>query len=1243
MKSVARLFGDSSVRLPLHLHHVAGLVLCALLASACGRSSLLHVAQSAPVGGGDGSTDSRSDGGLGDGPGSTDGAAGRDGAADGKPDGAVDVPPGKKPISLAVAPAQITLAVGATGRLSAIVTYSDGTSADVTATASWKVDTAAAVLTAPGAVRGSLAGTAHVFASSSGLSAQATVIVMTTIGLTSISLDPPIATLPIGAALNAKVIGTYSDGTTADVTAMAKFTDDGAGVVTVDGAGRVLAKTAGVATVYATVGTLMTKMPVVVPQATVVTLTVLPPVGTTGVGATTAFTADATLSDGTHADVTASASWAVADPAVASIDARGVATGKSAGKSPVTATFGGVIGQATVVVTGATLTTLQIDPLDPTVGVGVAVTFKATGLYSDGTKVDLTSQVMWSSSAPSVLPFLGNGQAVAKSVGTSVVTASNGSLVATSTVTVTAASLKSIAVSPDSATMSVGAKAAFKAFGTYSDGTVVDLTSTVTWTAVPGAALSISNAAATAGVATALSPGAVLIAATSGAVAGYAKVLVSTATLQKIVITAPSTTIPVGAQVVFAAQGTFSDGAVRDVTNEVVWSSTSDGVATVANAPGVPGTVTGVAVGMAGIKANENGVEALAGVAVVGATLKAITVSPESATLTAGLRSSYSALGFYSDGTKVDVTTQVTWTTDDAAVATISNVAGAAGQLLARAAGLTNVVATLDGVSGQTSLTVTGATAMSLSISPIAASTPLGTGVQYTATLILSNGTTRNVTGQAAWTSSNPMVASIGRAGRAATVSSGSTTIGVAYMGLTASTTLTVTDAVVTSIQLTPIAPAMPVGSSTQFNATAILSDGTTRNVTMQATFTSSAPSVVGIATGRMNHGRATAVAAGSATITATYMGFQDSTTVTSTDVTIVDISVSPVDPTLPVGTRRQFTAQAIRSDGSSVAVTGQATWTSDAPRVAAVSTAGGTRGQVTAISAGAATIVATYMGFTGTAHVTVSPATLTTIQVTPFTPTMTLSSTLPFVATAIYSDGTNFDVTGQATWLSSDENVAGISNAAGSRGLATSLMKGTTSISATYMKITGATTLSVTDATITQIQVTPFAPTVPVQFETQLAATAIYSDGTNRDVTALATWTSGDPATAGVANAAATKGLVLGVQGGTATITAHYGGVSGSTDVTVSSAALKSLAVAPVSPATVAGSVQPFTATGSFDDGSTLDVTTEVTWTSSDTSVADVSNADGSRGQATAFSSGTTTIQAQRGSITATTSLTVQ
>jgi hypothetical protein len=281
-------------------------------------------------------------------------------------------------------------------------------------------------------------------------------------------------------------------------------------------------------------------------------------------------------------------------------------------------------------------------------------------------------------------------------------------------------------------------------------------------------------------------------------------------------------------------------------------------------------------------------------------------------------------------------------------------------------------------------------------------------------------------------------------------------------------------------------------------------------------------------------------------------------------------------------------------------------------------------------------------MGVTGRVGVTVSPATLTLVQVTPFNPTISLNMSLQFVATAIYSDGTNIAVTGMATWQSSDLGVAGISNAGGSRGLATSLGKGETTISATFMNVTGMTTLSVTDATVTQIQVTPFAPTIPVGFERRLTATAVYSDGTNRDITSLATWTSGDAKTASVSDALATKGLVDTVTPGTATITAQYAGAAGMTDVTVSGAVLKSLAITPTGPTVVVGAIQAFVATGIFDDGSTLEVTPLVTWTSSDLGVGDVSNADGSRGQATAFDVGTTTIQAQRGAVTATTTLSV-
>src|SRR6185436_188353 len=108
------------------------------------------------------------------------------------------------------------------------------------------------------------------------------------------------------------------------------------------------------------------------------------------------------------------------------------------------------------------------------------------------------------------------------------------------------------------------------------------------------------------------------------------------------------------------------------------------------------------------------------------------------------------------------------------------------------------------------------------------------------------------------------------------------------------------------SLEVTPIAPTLPVGTVAQFTATAVFSDGTTRNVTNNATWISSAPNVAGVATVR-TRGRVTAVAKGTAVISAAYMGLTGQTTVTVTDAVIVDISVSPIGVSMPVGTRRQF------------------------------------------------------------------------------------------------------------------------------------------------------------------------------------------------------------------------------------------------------------------------------------------------------------------------------------------------
>jgi hypothetical protein len=66
-------------------------------------------------------------------------------------------------------------------------------------------------------------------------------------------------------------------------------------------------------------------------------------------------------------------------------------------------------------------------------------------------------------------------------------------------------------------------------------------------------------------------------------------------------------------------------------------------------------------------------------------------------------------------------------------------------------------------------------------------------------------------------------------------------------------------------------------------------------------------------------------------------------------------------------------------------------------------------------------------------------------------------------------------------------------------------------------------------------------------------------------------------------------------------------------------------------------GGHQQLTATGAWDDTSTRDITTNVTWLSSSDATATVSNAAGSRGLFTAVSAGPVTVTAAFQGVTGT------
>jgi uncharacterized protein YjdB len=140
-------------------------------------------------------------------------------------------------------------------------------------------------------------------------------------------------------------------------------------------------------------------------------------------------------------------------------------------------------------------------------------------------------------------------------------------------------------------------------------------------------------------------------------------------------------------------------------------------------------------------------------------------------------------------------------------------------------------------------------------------------------------------------------------------------------------------------------------------------------------------------------------------------------------------------------------------------------------------------------------------------------------------------------------------------------------------------------------------------DPTVTGVKVAPATPFVQSGRTQQMAATAIYSDGSTKNITGSATWTSSNSKVATVNSA----GVVSGLISGSATITVSNGTVSGSTLVTVSAAPLTSIEVTPLSASVTSGQELRFSARGTFQGGQTQDITSRVTWTSTDSNVATI------------------------------------
>lgn len=322
--------------------------------------------------------------------------------------------------------------------------------------------------------------------------------------------------------------------------------------------------------------------------------------------------------------------------------------------------------------------------------------FTATGHYSGALTRDITAEVAWGTSDPSILTVNAAGLATAAAPGPVTVTATAGEVSGTLPFAISNAGLAALTVSPAAQSAPVGVESSFRVSGTFDDGSTQNLDRLATWSSLDPAVASVSSD----GVATGLAVGSAAIQAEWQGVTGDALLTVTEATLTQLAVTPADAGYPVGLIVPYILTGTYSDASTADLTAQAFWSSDNENRAVVDNSAGEKGKVEMLASGKTEIVASYTDAltgdwEASTGLTVNSTTLRKLLVfatvhdagggivaeeveigSGETLEMFNDETAQLTSVGEYTDSEEYTVTTQALWSSADPTIISVSNSAG---------------------------------------------------------------------------------------------------------------------------------------------------------------------------------------------------------------------------------------------------------------------------------------------------------------------------------------------------------------------------------------------------------------------------------------------------------------------------------------------------------------------------------------------------------------------------------------
>jgi trimeric autotransporter adhesin len=525
-------------------------------------------------------------------------------------------------------------------------------------------------------------------------------------------------------------------------------------------------------------------------------------------------------------------------------------------------------------------------------------------------------------------------------------------------------------------------------------------------------------------------------------------------------------------------------------------------------------------------------------------------------------------------------------------------------------------------------------TLTSIAVTPADTIVSIGGKATLKVTGTYSDASRLDVTSAAQLTSSDPKVATV--AGAVVTaVSSGRATIVAAVNGLLAFSNITVGQATVVSISLnpSPLSVYTAYFSGSTITATALMSDGSHKDVGSEATWTSADPTTAAVS----GSGNVQGLSPGSTKITATIGQVQASVAVQVYGPALEHLTLRATPQVARPGDFVTVTLVATFDMGQTETAIPSATLESSNPGVLKLSG----NGTGIALSIGK-TVITAKLGnqVVGTIEVAVTNATLQRIEVSPATLSIAYPDRGQLTATGVYSDQSRYDISNLATWSTSDYSIL----TPNPGGVLFPSALGKTTVTASYNSLTGSAEVSIAIGSPVSLNVGTDPITSPNYGEFALSAYLNYADGNMLDVTNSVTWSSDD---ATIASVLVTPNYPANFQAGhpgNTKIRAKLGSTtSADVNVTVFNVAL--LAIDLVDSHIDVPIGQPYdhmTAWGTFQDGTQADITHSVVWKTGNTGIATISNDPNTIGQVTGIAAGTTSLTATLGSVSATTTATV-